>query len=346
MLLNSLLYLVFSVQAPQGNTFAYPSLIPHRGPRGSVVSATSVCSAVVNNRLKYKARNELTTKQTPEHVGLVARRQTLFHKSNGIGKTERHYLVRQIPSAAEPSSPSAGSYDNSLTTCSPESASSVMSPSINKMSWRSMKNALFAKYFGTRCPICDVKLPSKCMVRRHINKMHITSIRSAMLSAGKLSKLSARFNSPFCGLTLASAESLQQHKDRVHEHGDEDLAQGTKAHQHSDEGHVLVAKAQTRRAETSRPSGYMCEKCGKSFAARSSFSRHRILAHNPPSAKPVCGDCGREFSHKSSLVKHIKGVHLKLRPHLCPTCGDRFLHGDNMRTHMRLVHRINMIRSS
>lgn len=51
-----------------------------------------------------------------------------------------------------------------------------------------------------------------------------------------------------------------------------------------------------------------------------------------------CDDCGSLFAGTSSLNKHIRGVHLKLRPHPCSACHKSFLHISALETHFRSVH--------
>ena len=72
---------------------------------------------------------------------------------------------------------------------------------------------------------------------------------------------------------------------------------------------------------------------------------HQITA--PPSAVPPsavspsavpCPDCGKLMSGRASLSRHIRDVHLKLKPWKCQLCNTSFTRRRNLDNHVVMLH--------
>jgi len=324
-------------QTSQGKTGEFPELACNQD---SIKSTTSVRDVDKSNLLRYSLRKESVRKPTSKRAELVARRQRLLRRLTVLSNPEITNATQQISprkiSVKTTETDTAGSCDSYEITGSEKSMSTVMSSCSDNISLGSTNNTQLTKTEHValkplhqkkiflklcRCPICDAELPSRKLIKQHINEQHFSSIEAEIRNAEPLELTTAElnmsctddstnqacFDCPDCGLTVRTAGSLKRHRTDIH--------------------------GKDKRQ-------YTCEICGISVSSASSLSRHKVLVHNPQ-RKHVCGDCGRAFAMRQTLNQHVSGVHLKNRPHLCSLCGDRFLKKDNLRNHMRLVHRDN-----
>ena len=54
-----------------------------------------------------------------------------------------------------------------------------------------------------------------------------------------------------------------------------------------------------------------------------------------------CQECNKVFNCKSNLRRHIRGIHLRLRPFPCTLCGKCFERGDHLREHLVKKHQVD-----
>ena len=59
--------------------------------------------------------------------------------------------------------------------------------------------------------------------------------------------------------------------------------------------------------------------------------------------RAMCDLCGKKFEFRSYLTKHMKAVHLKIKPHSCEHCKKSFSKRDYLNFHLELVHDIRAI---
>ena len=79
---------------------------------------------------------------------------------------------------------------------------------------------------------------------------------------------------------------------------------------------------------------YSCAECGRTFARRNNFYRHKITHSGQ---KPfACDDCGKAFSRRWTLVQH-KLTHSGEKRHHCDDCGKSFAQRGHLVTH-QLIH--------
>ena len=55
----------------------------------------------------------------------------------------------------------------------------------------------------------------------------------------------------------------------------------------------------------------------------------------------MCMECSRRFVLKHSLVRHVKTVHLKIKPFGCVKCAYKSNRSDNVLFHLRKVHKVD-----
>lgn len=49
--------------------------------------------------------------------------------------------------------------------------------------------------------------------------------------------------------------------------------------------------------------------------------------------------CDKSFSRNADMIRHVKSVHLKQKPHMCPQCAKRFTEAHHLKKHVGNVHR-------
>lgn len=77
--------------------------------------------------------------------------------------------------------------------------------------------------------------------------------------------------------------------------------------------------------------------CDSKFAANRELLTHidGVHLHLKPH---ICPTCNLTFSLKSNLQVHIDSTHLGLKPHKCPECDQRFAQKVNIKQHIRRNH--------
>ena len=81
-----------------------------------------------------------------------------------------------------------------------------------------------------------------------------------------------------------------------------------------------------------------CDKCGKSFANKSTLKAHVDVVHEGKRSQK-CEECNKIFTQKSDLKKHIKHVHRDIRDHKCDECNKAFHKKSHLNEHIKTVHR-------
>ena len=81
---------------------------------------------------------------------------------------------------------------------------------------------------------------------------------------------------------------------------------------------------------------FTCKQCQKVFASEASLTCHleRHKGKNPD--KKQCNVCDRLFYDVSSLNRHVKAVHMDMRPLTCPHCDLRFSMNARLEEHLRV----------
>lgn len=77
----------------------------------------------------------------------------------------------------------------------------------------------------------------------------------------------------------------------------------------------------------------------RALATPSSQHRSHGRGRRGVSSSPTqCHLCGRTYTESSNLSKHIRTVHLKLRPFRCDRCASSFAEKNKLRKHIQSVH--------
>lgn len=102
-------------------------------------------------------------------------------------------------------------------------------------------------------------------------------------------------------------------------------------------GVIQILKCADGRTSTEKL--YPCPECHKCFKQSSNQKKHIRQVHLK--LKPFLCDaknCGKRFSQKSVVRTHFKTVHMGERPFECPKCVKTFSDKSNMRKHVRNLH--------
>mmetsp|Transcript_9661 Transcript_9661/g.25327 ORF Transcript_9661/g.25327 Transcript_9661/m.25327 type:complete len:325 (-) Transcript_9661:149-1123(-) len=63
-----------------------------------------------------------------------------------------------------------------------------------------------------------------------------------------------------------------------------------------------------------------------------------VKAPEKPPSTFTCSECPAAFTRKGNLKKHVRSIHLNIRPHACEQCGVSFPQKSSLETHVKLVH--------
>ncbi|XP_076221605.1 zinc finger E-box-binding homeobox 1 [Nomia melanderi] len=85
-------------------------------------------------------------------------------------------------------------------------------------------------------------------------------------------------------------------------------------------------RSQRAKDQKDNEAKYACNRCGKTYKATTSLSRHKRLECGVVPCE-VCPICDRRFKHRFVLNSHIVGCQKKLR-HIMQKCRDSPVHGD------------------
>lgn len=82
---------------------------------------------------------------------------------------------------------------------------------------------------------------------------------------------------------------------------------------------------------------FECEQCGKEYSSKSDLTRHIRAVHLK--LKPYgCNQCDYKCSYKGHLNQHIKSVHSKIKDFECNQCDAKFPSNGKLQRHIGAVH--------
>lgn len=91
------------------------------------------------------------------------------------------------------------------------------------------------------------------------------------------------------------------------------------------------------RNPSPRPLSHPCLYCGRYFGQASNLNKHIRVVHLK--LKPFsCKTCSKAFAQRSVAKNHFRSVHLGERPFNCTTCHKQFSDKSNLKKHIKLVH--------
>ncbi|XP_055378722.1 zinc finger protein 54-like [Condylostylus longicornis] len=101
---------------------------------------------------------------------------------------------------------------------------------------------------------------------------------------------------------------------------------------------VVAHERETHKGGKKKKIGRMCEVCGKWLTSACSFKSHMLRHSGERNYK--CDQCSGAFFDKYALSLHKK-VHIDVREYICEYCNRKFKRAPEMRKHIRYVH-LNM----
>ena len=82
---------------------------------------------------------------------------------------------------------------------------------------------------------------------------------------------------------------------------------------------------------------FPCLLCPYTASQPSDLNKH-VRGVHAKIREHVCKECGVAFARVDSLNRHFKSVHAKIKEHVCKECGTAFAHAANMKQHFESVH--------
>ena len=152
---------------------------------------------------------------------------------------------------------------------------------------------------------------------------------------------------PFCGNTFCEPYFRKKHVQFEHEGNDKFACNLCTRTFHSKQG--LDYHHSTSHSSEKETEKFKCEKCGKQFSAKVTFSKHIKYAHSE-TRRFNCSECDSRFKQKSDMRAHMNNVHgynlgtelfgnlEETKQFKCELCESTFKYKKDLNQHIRLVH--------
>lgn len=138
-----------------------------------------------------------------------------------------------------------------------------------------------------------------------------------------------------CPSSFKTKIYLQEHIDAVHEK--------KIAYECSVCGKTFIARSTwTRHKRKHENKMYSCPHCDREFFEKQNLARHvRVIHELGRATKQLsCEHCKKCYTNHGNLKQHIKTVHLNEYDNVCSTCGKGFLRKKALKEHVETHHRI------
>lgn len=198
------------------------------------------------------------------------------------------------------------------------------------------------------CDLCFKIFTSKSLIRKHINKIHLTVDNNPLQcnvckkEFNKMQHLKDHhlaihtdhtFNCNSCDRTFSFKSALARHRKVVHENKKNFVCSqcgkkfGTNfdLQQHFTGHHSEVSKLERT-----------CKFCNKTFMKERNLRMHIEAIHGEK--KFICEICSKIFSYKSAMDRHLKVVHYKHKSHKCSVCAKIFGNRYDLTNHFDFYH--------
>ena len=178
--------------------------------------------------------------------------------------------------------------------------------------------------FKVKCDYCDKEFPTKQILERHINAVHLE------LKPHKCD---------ICDKDFARKHECDQHIKNVHE---------TVKRFECDECHKIFDKRCRLKHHVAlvhdMVKDFECGYCEKRFGLKSDLERHESAVHLK-SKTVACGFCDKAFARLDNLQRHIEKVHEAKKVYKCDQCTQyetTFERKKELNAHIKLVHTVKV----
>lgn len=174
------------------------------------------------------------------------------------------------------------------------------------------------------CSQCEYSAKTEIVLKLHIKHRHI---KQAVYECNVFG----------CEFRTKWLESLVRHADALHNHNFRPFACSECSYQSKTK---LSLNHHISTIHHRKEKSFHCSLCDFKAAVRSKIQTHQLIHSDDKPFKCHVPGCDYRTKWKYYLQQHNKGVHLKIKPHVCDLCGKRFSQTSNLEVHKQRMHSV------